>query len=153
MLKRLLYNDYTKSAAGIRTVPIPKELSPYLADRGEGFVLGGEHPYTQSKFDRTWQRISKKINLHGATPHVFRHTYLSLLAASNVDPKTIQALAGHAGFSFTFNKYINSNRINMQNASIKFSNHIEKLTEKLTRQKTVEANTDKAQSIVLTALN
>ncbi len=84
---------------------------------------------------------------------MFRHTYLSLLAASNVDPKTIQALAGHAGFSFTFNKYINSNRINMQNASIKFSNHIEKLTEKLTRQKTVEANTDKAQSIVLTALN
>ena len=79
-----------------------------------------------------WQRIGKKINLYGSTPHVFRHTYLSILAASNVDPKTIQALAGHADFSFTFNKYIDKNKSNIQDAGKQFSDHLEKLTQKLT---------------------
>ena len=139
-----VYNDYTKSAAGMRDIPIPKELVPYLADHGEGYVLGGDQPYTQSKFDRAWQRIGKKIDLHGATPHVFRHTYLSLLAACNVDPKTIQALAGHTDFSFTFNKYITRNKMNMQNASLKFSDHIEKLTKKLTQPETLEPSAGKA---------
>lgn len=127
-----ILNEYTKSKSGIRDIPIQDELKPYLVNRGEGLVLGGDKPYTQSKFDRTWQRIGKKINLYGATPHTFRHTYLSILAASNVDPKTIQAIAGHADFSFTFNKYIHSNQHNVQNASSQFSDHIKKLTQKLT---------------------
>jgi integrase len=129
-----VYNDYTKSISGIRDIPIPEELRPYLAFRGSGFVFGKDKPFTQCKFTRMWQRIDKKICLHGATPHTFRHTYLSILASSNVDPKTIQALAGHADFSFTFNKYINQNGSNMQDAGAKFSNHIQKLTEKLTNQ-------------------
>lgn len=148
-----VYNEYTKSAAGIREVPIPKELAPFLQDAGVGFVFGGDEPYTQSKFDRMWQRISKKINLYGATPHVFRHTYLSTLAASNVDPKTIQALAGHADFSFTFNKYINRNKSNMQDAGEVLSDHIEKLTQKLTQAKQPEPNNINASEDIPDLLN
>lgn len=125
-------NEYTKSKSGIRDIPIQDELKPFLVNRGGGLVFGGDKPYTQSKFDRMWQRIGKKINLYGATPHIFRHTYLSILAASNVDPKTIQVIAGHADFSFTFNKYIHGNRGNVKNASSQFSDHIKKLTQKLT---------------------
>ena len=127
-----VYNEYTKSASGVRSIPIPKELKPYLNQNGNGFVFGGESPYTQCRFDRTWERIKKRINLYGATPHTFRHTYLSMLAASNVDPKTIQELAGHSDFSFTFNKYINANKINVQDAGKQFSEHLDKLTQKLT---------------------
>lgn len=141
-----IYNEYTKSAAGMREIPIPKELAPYLENRGLGLIFGGDKPFTQSKFVRMWQRIKSKIDLHNATPHVFRHTYLSTLAASNVDPKTIQALAGHADFSFTFNKYINRNKMNMQDAGIVLSNHIEKLTQKLTHTQSPEANDIKALS-------
>ena len=135
-----IYNEYTKSKSGIRDLPIAEELLPYLACRGTGFVFGGDMPYTQSKFDRMWQRIGKKINLYGASPHVFRHTYLTTLAASNVDPKTIQAIAGHADFSFTFNKYINRNKMNMQDAGVQFSNHLKKLTQKLTQEETSETS-------------
>jgi integrase len=71
-----------------------------------------------------WQRIGKTIELYGATPHVFRHTYLSILASSGVDPKTIQTLAGHADFSFTFNKYIDKDSKNIKNAAVIFENHI-----------------------------
>ena len=134
-----ILNEYTKSKSGIRDIPIQDELKPYLVNRGEGLVLGGDKPYTQSKFDRTWQRIGKKINLYGATPHTFRHTYLSILAASNVDPKTIQAIAGHADFSFTFNKYIHSNQSNIRNARGQFSDHLKKLTQKLTSPELIPA--------------
>lgn len=134
------YSEYTKSKSGIRDLPITEELAPYLTTRGDGLVFGGDTPYTQSKFDRMWQRIGKKINLYGASPHVFRHTYLSILAASNVDPKTIQAIAGHADFSFTFNKYIDRNKFNMQDAGTQFSNHLKKLTQKLTHTETQKAN-------------
>ena len=134
------YSEYTKSKSGIRDIPITAELSPFLKSRGEGLVFGIDTPYTQSKFDRMWQRINKKINMYGASPHIFRHTYLSMLAASNVDPKTIQALAGHSDFSFTFNKYIDRNKMNMQDAGNQFSNHLKKLTQKLTQKETLEAN-------------
>lgn len=133
-----VYNEYTKSASGIREIPIPKELVPYLEKHGTGLVFGNDKPFTQSKFVRMWQRIGKKINLYGATPHVFRHTYLSILAASNIDPKTIQALAGHSDFGFTFNKYVGRNKANMQDAGVVFSDHIEKLTQKLTQRKAAE---------------
>lgn len=135
-----IYSEYTKSKSGIRDLPITAELAPYLTDRGTGLVFGCDTPYTQSKFDRMWQRIGKKINLYGASPHIFRHTYLSTLAASNVDPKTIQALAGHADFGFTFNKYIDRNKMNMQNAGIQFSNHMKKLTQKLTQHEAPETS-------------
>lgn len=135
-----VYNEYTKSKSGIREIPITKELAPYLQNRSSGFVFGGDTPYTQCKFARMWQRINKSINLYSASPHVFRHTYLTMLAASNVDPKTIQALAGHADFSFTFNKYINRNQMNMQDAGNQFSNMFDKLTQKLTQQKSLNIN-------------
>ena len=133
-----VFNEYTKSASGVRVIPIPDELQPYLADRGEGLVFGGDKPYTQSKFARMWQRIGKKINLHGATPHVFRHTYLTMLAASDVDPKTIQALAGHADFSFTFNRYIDKDRRNIMNAGRQLSERVGELTKSLTHTKPLE---------------
>ena len=142
-----VYNEYAKSKSGIRDIPIPKELAPYLVNRSTGLVFGGSSPYTQCKFARMWQRIKKTINLHGASPHVFRHTYLSLLAASNVDPKTIQALAGHADFSFTFNKYINSNKMNMQDAGAQFSKTLDKLTQKLTQGQPLNVNNINGSSI------
>ena len=121
------YCEFTKSKSGIRDLPMPVELTPYLKMRGEGFIFGKDKPYTQSKFDRMWQRIGKKINLYGATPHAFRHTYLTMLASINVDPKTIQCMAGHSDFSFTFNKYIDKNKANIQNAGEQFSEHIKSL--------------------------
>ena len=136
-----VFHEYTKSKSGIREIHIQKELKPYLKKRGKGFVIGGgSTPITQSKFDRAWQRIGKKINLYGATPHVFRHTYLSMLAASGVDPKTVQTIAGHADFSFTYNRYIHKNSENVANASEKFSETLNGLTQNMTGEIASEPN-------------
>lgn len=61
-----------------------KELRPYLHPKEDHlFVVGDEDaPMTESAFDRAWQRIGKTVDLHGATPHIFRHTYLTMMAAA-----------------------------------------------------------------------
>ena len=50
---------------------------------------------------RILKNINKKIDLYGATPHVFRHSYISALAEAGVDLKTIQQISGHSNVSTT----------------------------------------------------
>ena len=71
-----------------------EHLLPYLqpAQKG-GFVIGGGNtPITQSTYDRAMERIGKADNLHGATAHVFRHSYLTFPGTLNTNVKTIQAM-------------------------------------------------------------
>lgn len=118
-----------KSHAGNRWIPIADALKPYLTDGGTGYIIGGgEQPITESKFDRTWQRISKTIDLYGATPHVLRHTYLTLLGATDANVKTIQAIAGHADIQTTMNRYVHSRHEDIRAAGEAFS----RLTGELT---------------------
>ncbi len=97
----------TKSEAGRRLIPLDERLAALLAPYRQlsGFVIGGGAPLTETAFKRLWERIGKKINLHGATPHVFRHTYITLAASSGVDVKTLQAIAGHSDIKMTMNRY------------------------------------------------
>ena len=107
-----------KSTAGYRKIPIPDELKKILASMPKnGYVIGGESkPITESTFDRAWQRIDKSIDLHGATPHVFRHTYLTALKDSGADVKTIQAIGGHADIRTTMNLYVHNRDENILEA-------------------------------------
>lgn len=99
-----------KSAAGQRSIPMVKELRPYLHPKEDHlFVVGnGDTPITESAFDRAWQRIGKTVDLHGATPHIFRHTYLTIMEAAGTDVKTLQTIAGHADIQTTMNRYVHS---------------------------------------------
>ena len=62
-------------------------FSPYTY----GIVFGGEKPLSRKEYLTLESRIRKKIDLHGATPHVLRHTYLTTAAGENIDPKTFRA--------------------------------------------------------------
>ncbi len=96
-----------KTKVGVRDVPLLPELRAFLeaCPNHMGYLLGGEKPFTESAYRRTYERISKRIDLHGATAHVFRHTFLTM-AASSLDPKTLQAIAGHASCDITMNRYV-----------------------------------------------
>lgn len=95
-----------KSKAGLRFIPLQPQLEAILKPfaQKDGYVLGGEEPLTQMNYKRGWQRICKTINMHGATAHVLRHTYITM-AAAHVDVKTLQTIAGHADISTTMNRY------------------------------------------------
>ena len=98
----------TKSKAGLRIVPLDDELAKVLRPHRQlnGFIIGdGIKPITERTFTRTWDRIGRQIDLHGATPHIFRHTYITLAASSGIDIKTLQEIAGHSDIRMTMEKY------------------------------------------------
>ncbi|MGN0992183.1 MAG: tyrosine-type recombinase/integrase [Candidatus Ventricola sp.] len=96
----------TKSEAGVRYIPLDAKLRAILSPMRQlsGYVIGQDNPITETTYKRTWERIGRKIDLHGATAHVFRHTYITM-AAAHVDIKTLQSIAGHADISTTMNRY------------------------------------------------
>lgn len=120
-----------KSKAGYRPIPIVEALLPYLhkPQTGINVIGGGDKPITESTFDRTWQRIGKTIDLHGATSHVLRHTYLTTLGATATNVKTVQAIAGHADIQTTMNRYVHSRTESIKAVGVAF----DKLTTELTQ--------------------
>lgn len=99
-----------KSAAGIRDVPINTPLLEMLqaCTSKEGSVITGERnpngAMSSCGMNRQWQRIKRKIDVHGATPHVFRHTFATLIQP-HTDIKTLQTIMGHANIETTLDRY------------------------------------------------
>ena len=95
-----------KSKAGYRFIPLLPELDAALrAYEHEGaYIIGGDCPITEQAYQRTWERINRTINLHGATAHVFRHTFATI-AAPYLDIKTLQTIMGHADIETTLDRY------------------------------------------------
>lgn len=84
-------------------------LQPELAIRlkpyqrfGNNYVLpysfdDATRPMTRSMFDKMWKRITKTIDLKGATSHSFRASYATMMNAhcDHIDPKAIQGALRH----------------------------------------------------------
>ena len=101
------YIGPTKSKAGVRLIPLEPQLEAILTalPRDGTYILGnGDLPITEMTYKRGWERICRTINMHGATAHVLRHTYITM-AAAHLDIKTLQTIAGHSDISTTMNRY------------------------------------------------
>ena len=106
-----------KTKSGIRDIYFGENLeSILLAMKGEGFVFGGETPLSRKEYLTLSSRIRKKVELYGSTPHVLRHTYLTTAAGENIDPKTLQSMAGHADHQVTMNVYVHPKKENVAKA-------------------------------------
>ena len=100
-----------KTENGYRDVPLVPHLLNILQPLQQtGYIIAStmkpSEPICHSTFVRTWKRINSTIDLHGATPHIFRHTYITILAGLNIDVKTLQAIAGHGDIQITMNRYV-----------------------------------------------
>ncbi|MCQ2317221.1 MAG: site-specific integrase [Bacteroidales bacterium] len=97
-----------------RYVPLLPQLKPILLKNRQlnGFLFGHCKPLSERSFRRTWERIEKNINLHGATAHVLRHTFATM-AAQRLDPKTLQTIMGHSDISTTMNIYVHARQDNV----------------------------------------
>lgn len=95
-----------KSKAGLRDIPITEELKPFLHPGKSGtFVIGSKKkPLTARAYLCMFDRIRKKIDLHGATAHVLRHTFATI-SSEYLDPKTLQRIMGHSKLDITMNRY------------------------------------------------
>ena len=98
-----------KTKSGERDLPLdPFVLEALEPMQESGFIIGGESPITMTTYNNTWRRIRKTIDLHGATAHVFRHSYLTYMAGQTTDMKTLQAIAGHSTIGMTMNRYVHA---------------------------------------------
>lgn len=111
------YISSPKSESGYRIIPLVPILWELLNHKGEiGFIIGGENPITHMVFRGMWKRINKAIDLYGASAHIFRHTFLTILSNMGVQPKIIQVIAGHADISTTMNTYVDGQMLEITNA-------------------------------------
>ena len=106
----------------------------------EGFLftdLQG-YPMTIRLISTRLQRLMKLFNKNiqekeqkHITPHSFRHTNISLLIEANVPIGEIQRRVGHTDINTTMNIYTHMTKNTKNQASLMFSSHLSKLTEKL----------------------
>ena len=109
-----------KTAAGIRQIPIPDALRQWLCPGDKNcYVIGGqESPVTEKSFQCMWRRIASSIDLHGATPHVFRHTYMTFAQRAKVATKTLQSIGGYADLATLQDRYIHTQQEDIEAARL-----------------------------------
>ena len=95
-----------KTKAGRRSIPIDDNLMEILKPLGtEGYILSGENPMTLCSHRNMMKRINKAIDLHGATAHILRHSFLTYAVGETTDYKTVQGISGHADIGTLLNRY------------------------------------------------
>ena len=63
-----------------------------------------------------WRRIAATIDLHGATPHIFRHTYMTFAQRAQVATKTLQTIGGYADLATLQDRYVHTQREDIEAA-------------------------------------
>ena len=110
----------TKTASGQRVIPMDEQLVELLKPiQPKGFIIGGNEPITQMVYRRIQRHINEKIDMFGATPHTFRHSYISALVEAGVDLKTVQQISGHSNVTTTMNIYTHTRTSRVQEAGQK----------------------------------
>lgn len=106
-----------KTAKVERDVPLNNMLMTHLEPiQQEGFIIGDTEPISRMSYRRRMERIEATIDLHGATAHIFRHSYLTYAASLGTDVKTLQSIAGHADIQTTMNRYVHTQTTNIVEA-------------------------------------
>jgi integrase len=103
-----------KTAASVRTVPLPKVVGETLAshlERWPGdsdaliFTNERRHPLRRNRFGEIWSAAVSRAGLDGLRFHDLRHFYASLLIRHGESVKVVQARLGHASASETLDTY------------------------------------------------
>ena len=105
----------TKSAAGVRGVPIVLPLRRELARHqratkrtGGALVFGmtATRPFATSSVDtRSKEAFATAGIADPPTLHTARHATISRLIAAGLDAKVVQSIAGHSSIATTFDRY------------------------------------------------
>lgn len=86
-----LHVSKSKTAAGIRDVPIPDRLIPFF----KIFIDSGLIGMTRRQLEVHWWQEYNCLQNH--TRHECRHTYITKLTEAGIDQRYIKMIVGHAG--------------------------------------------------------
>lgn len=87
---QVLHVRKSKTAAGVRSVPIPDRLIPWMKRYIATGAIGKSVSWVET-------RLWNPYELHGHVRHDCRHTYISILTEEGVDERLVKALCGHTG--------------------------------------------------------
>jgi integrase len=103
-----------KTAASVRSIPLPDVVGTALATHLEAWPLGSDGliftnandaPIRRNRFNELWRPATKRAGVEGLRFHDLRHFYASLLTAHGESVKVVQARLGHASASETLDTY------------------------------------------------
>ncbi|AZS15316.1 tyrosine-type recombinase/integrase [Paenibacillus lutimineralis] len=101
-----------------------KKIDPAFHDEGFIFCRDNGYPYITSVVQDRMRRILKKTGIKKkATPHVLRHTHVSMLAEAEIDLKTVMQRVGHEDPNTTLKIYTHVTNKMKKNADEKIRIH------------------------------
>ncbi|CAH1205853.1 Tyrosine recombinase XerC [Paenibacillus plantiphilus] len=108
-----------------------KNFNPDYHDEKFVFCDDDGYPYIQKTVIRRMDRILRKTSIiKKATPHIFRHTHISMMAAAEVDLITIMKRVGHDDPKTTLKIYTHVTEKMNKNATDKVNLHFSDILKK-----------------------
>ncbi|MGD6845269.1 tyrosine-type recombinase/integrase [Bacillus infantis] len=94
------------------------------------FCRENGYPYIQKNLIVRMQRILKKTSIEKhATPHIFRHTHISMMAEAGIDLPTIMKRVGHDDMKTTMRVYTHVTNKMKKNAAERIKNHFSNILQ------------------------
>lgn len=125
--------DQTKTAAGMRTIPLLSPIRRALPTNRLGLIFHGEDggPLGAGMVDRIWRDFLEGTGLKGpegqkVTPHWLRHTFATICYDADVDVKSTASFLGHADEKITMGIYTHLSKTREQRSAEKLAAYIDK---------------------------
>ena len=104
----------SKTASGIRTIPIHHQIFPLITNRmkSSGLYLIADSEgkqYDYSRYCQLWRNVMHSIKADGHTTHDCRHTVATLLDNAGANETAKRRILGHAGGDVTEKVYTHKN--------------------------------------------
>ncbi len=109
-----IIGEKTKTEAGIRDLPIPDFLIPYIKEQLSNYnnnnynlLFYKNHPLNHSGANAIFKRICNNLNIFkpNLSTHILRHTYGTRCIEAGMPPVVLQRLMGHTNIKVTLNTY------------------------------------------------
>ena len=105
--------DIPKTQSSIRTIPIPKQLIPYLREvkkksHSTHIVSNGSNPISVRSYQRSFSSLLRKLGIQHRGFHSLRHTFATRALECGMDVKTLSEILGHKNPTVTLNRYAHS---------------------------------------------
>lgn len=100
----------SKTAAGIRIIPIHHRIAPLIESRmkspGDALICDGDgRPYNYGRYCTIWRSVMHLIRADGHTTHDCRHTVATLLDNADANEAAKRRILGHSGGDITERVY------------------------------------------------